>query len=379
MRRRRRLVHSLRALLAHRTRVALAVASIAAGVAAVVLTGAIGTGAQVEVDRRIAETGTNLLVVRPSLKTRRGFVMTLDMDDYAAVAALPVVEQAAPSIDRPLRVKAGRIATLANVRGTTPSFQEVRRLRLRSGRFIDDSQDRIAVLGASVAAALAIDTGAALRIRGVPYEVVGVLEAKGVSADGADEDSQVIIPIRTALRRQFNTSSIAAIFANASEAAPIAELLRARHGREDFAIQDTTRAMNAQKETAALLTLLGTALGALALAVGGTGIFALMVMSVQERTTEIGLRMAVGATPDDVLLQFLGEATLLAMGGWLCGIGIAAAGAAVVATATEWEVGVPGRALIASAAMVLVAGIASGAVPARRASRLPPLETLRST
>lgn len=379
MRSRRRLVHSLRALLAHRMRVALALTSIAAGVAAVLLTGAIGTGAQEEIDRRIAETGTNLLVVRPSLKTRRGVVMTLDMDDYAAVAALPVVERAAPSIDRPMRVKAGRIATFANVRGTTPSFQDVRRLRLRSGRFIDDSQDRIAVLGAGVAKALGVDTGADLRIRGVPYVVVGVLEAKGVSADGSDEDSQVIIPIRTALRRQFNTAFIATIFANASDAAPIAELLRERHGREDFAIQDATRAMNAQKETAAMLTMLGTALGALALAVGGTGIFALMLMSVQERTTEIGLRMAVGATPNDVLLQFLVEATLLAMGGWLCGMGIAAAGAVIVAAATEWNLGVPLDALFASAAMVLVAGIASGALPARRASLLPPLETLRST
>jgi putative ABC transport system permease protein len=379
MRSARRLVHSLRALLAHRMRVALAVASIGAGVAAVVLTGAIGTGAKEEIDRRIAETGTDLLIVRSSLKTRRGVVMTLDMDDYAAVAALPGVERAAPSVDRPMRVKAGRIATRANVRGTTPAFLDVRRLRLRSGRFIDDSQDRIAVLGASVAAALAIDTGADLRVRGVPYVVVGVLEAKGVSADGADEDSQVIIPIRTALRRQFNTRSIAAIFVSASEAAPIAALLRERHGREDFAIQDATRAMNAQKETAAMLTSLGTALGALALAVGGTGIFALMSMSVRERRAEIGLRMAVGATPNDVLLQFLGEATLLAMGGWLCGMGIAAAGAAVVAEAAEWKVGVPAEALVASAAMVLLAGVASGALPARRAALLPPLEALRST
>lgn len=392
MRLRRSFRMSLRALFAHKVRAALALASVAAGVAAVVLTSAIGIGAQREVVRKIETMGTNLLVVRPaqverlaSRRTIRGFVTTLTPEDAEAIAALPSVASAAPGVDRPLRVKAGAHVSIAKVLGTTPELPLIRNFRVREGRFFDDADElqRVAVLGARTAEALFPDgnaVGRELRVRGVPFEVIGVLEAKGVTPDGGDEDNQVVVPLRTAMRRVYNTTWLTTVFVTATDLAAarcdIETLLRVRHGAEDFSVQNTSKFLAMQKQTADSLTMLATALAGLALIVGGAGILALMLMSVRERTREIGLRIAVGATPRDILAQFLFEATLLALGGWMAGLVIGAVGAAVVALGTEWTLAVPVHALVASAAMVVITGLGFGAFPARKASLLPPIEAL---
>lgn len=392
MRLRRSFRMSVRALFAHKVRAALALASVAAGVAAVLLTSAIGTGAQQEVSRKIEAMGTNLLIVRPaqverlaSRRTIRGVVTTLVAEDAEAIAALPSVEDAAPGVDRPVRVKAGPYASMTKVLGTTPPFLRIRNFRVQHGRFFDarDDLQRVAVLGAGTAAALfpgGDAVGAEIRIRGVPFAVIGVLEAKGVTPDGGDEDTQILVPFRTAMRRLFNTTWLTTVFVTAAEIdtarADIERLLRARHRREDFAVQNTTKFLAMQKQTADFLTLLATGLGGIALVVGGAGILALMLMSVRERTAEIGLRMAVGATPNDILAQFLFEATLLALGGWMAGLAIGSIGAAAVALGTEWTLAVPVDALVASAVMVAIAGLGFGAFPARKASLLPPIEAL---
>ena len=157
----------------------------------------------------------------------------------------------------------------------------------------------------------------------------------------------------------------------------IASTVHARHGRDDFAIQNTAKAMAMQKQAAASLTTFATGLGGIALLVGGTGILAFMMMSVKERTDEIGLRMAVGATPRDVLTGFLVEATLIAGSGWLAGVGLAAVAMVTLALATKWTVAFPLEALLVTMAMVLIAGLGFGVVPARKAALLPPMEALR--
>jgi putative ABC transport system permease protein len=383
---------SLRALFAHKLRAVLALASVAVGVAATVLTSAIGTGAQQEVVRKIETMGTNLLIVRPaqverlaSRKTIRGVVTTLTPEDAEAVGALASVANAAPGVERTVRVKGGALASMTKVLGTTPRFLTIRNFRVREGRMFDDGDDlqRVAVLGPRIADALFPNghaAGAEIRLRGIPFDVIGVLEAKGLSADGADEDNQILIPLRTAMRRVYNTTWLTSIFLNATdvEAArvDIEQLLRARHRGEDFSVQNTTKFLSMQKQTADFLTLLATALAGIALVVGGAGILALMLMSVRERTSEIGLRIAVGATPNDILAQFLFEATLLALGGWMAGLFIGSIGAAAVALGTEWTLAVPVDALLATAVMVVVAGLGFGAVPARKASLLPPIEAL---
>jgi putative ABC transport system permease protein len=407
---RRSVKPSLRALAAHRTRALLALASVSVGVAAVVLTNAIGVGAEQQIVRRIETVGTNLLVVRPAqvqrLTARKqvsGVVTTLRMEDRDAIAALPLVAEAAPGAEQTLRVKAGAIATATTVVGTTPAFLTVRRFTLHAGRFLDEEDNlasrRVAVLGARVSETLfAADDpiGRDVRIRGVPFEVIGVLEAKGALGDGGDEDNQVLIPIRTALRRVLNATWLNEVFVGvgdlrqmADAQATIGDALRARHraasrdragaarGR-DFEIQDVTRFLVIQKEAADSLRLFTSALGVLALIVGGTGILALMLLAVRERTSEIGLRMAVGARPRDVLTQFLLEATLLAFGGWLIGVIAAAMVASIVVVATQWTIVPPIDALLASLAMVLLIGLGFGAYPARLASRLPPIGALRS-
>jgi putative ABC transport system permease protein len=403
MRFRRALGPSLRALLAHKARAGLALTSIAVAVSAVVVTSAVGIGAQEEALRRMRTMGTNLLVVRPAQvknlaarKTMRGSVTSLKTEDYEAIANLSFVAAAAPGAEGRLRVKAANTATLTKVLGTTSAFTSVRQFRLQAGRFIDASDDhlarRVVVLGASVARTLFKSSnplGQNVRIRGVPYEVIGVLEAKGVLADGSDEDNQVLVPIRTALRRIFNTTWLNAIFVsvrdmqNMNQAVDeITRLLRLRHRLQqhrkgdDFAIQNTAKYFEVQQQTAKALTLLSTGLAAVALVVGGTGILALMLLSLKERTSEIGLRMAVGATPRNILAQFLLEAALLALGGWLTGMLIGALGSAALAFGTNWQIAVPAAALLASLATTLTIGLGFGAFPARKASLLPPLQAL---
>ena len=400
---------ALRALAAHRLRVALALSGVAIGVAAVLLTGALGAGAQREVARSLEAMGTNLLVVRPapakSLVARkevRGFVTTLSPADAAAVAELEKVDEAMPGMEGTLRAKGGGAALVSTVLGATRAFPRVRRFRLGAGRFFDaedeDDARRVAVLGARVAERLFGDEppaallGRGLRLRGIPFAIVGVLEAKGALADGSDEDNTIVIPIRTALRRVFNVAYLNTVFVtvrqpgrrgqmDAAQAA-IGALLRQRHRlreaaqADDFAIQDKAKLLASQKEAAETLTLFTAGLSALALLVGGTGILALMLLSVKERTGEIGLRLAVGARPRDILVQFLAEATALALGGWLAGVALAGLGTAALALGTSWKVAVPVTALVASLAMALITGLGFGAVPARRASLLPPIRAL---
>lgn len=399
MKLRRTIRSSLRALFAHKVRAVLALSSISIGVMAVVLTSALGAGAQKEVLQRMETMGTNLIVIRPAQVQRRvarkaigGGVTTLTVDDSEAIARLPFVVAAAPGIDRPVRAKAGNVVVRTKVLGTSPAYLAVRNFRMQRGRFFDLDDDRnarrVAVLGARVASSLfgnADPIGDEVRVRGVIFEVIGVLEAKGVLPDGSDEDNQIVVPIRTALRRVFNLTWLTSIFVSvrdpASMETAIAQLnvaMRERHGREDFAIQNTMKFVSMQQQTVEFLTLLASGLGGIALLVGGVGILALMMMTVSERTSEIGLRMAVGATPNGILTQFLFEATLLTTGGWLIGIAIGAIAAVAIALGTEWKLAVPIDPLLASAAMVLIAGLGFGVVPARRASLLPPMEALRS-
>jgi putative ABC transport system permease protein len=403
MKLRRSLGLSWRALFSHRLRALLALASVAVGVAAVFLTSAIGAGAGAEVTRRLEEAGTNLLVVRPAqvrrLAARKdvsGQVTTLKPEDADAIEQLAPIADVAPAIEGALRVKAGRGALITKVIGTTPAFQAVKRVRLASGRFFDRDEQRlgqrVAVIGNRVREQLLGDAdpiGATIRIRGVPFEVVGLQASKGVQADGSDEDGQVLIPLRTASRRVFNVPWLSNVFASARDpksmpaaAGEITALLRDRHGlarkdkADDFSVQDRDKFLLAQKQVADTLTLFTSGLATVALLVGGFGILALMFLSVKERTGEIGLRLAVGARPRDILVQFLLEATILAMTGWLAGIATGAAASAAVALATGWTMAWPLKAAAASLMMAAATGLGFGALPARKASRLPPIQAL---
>lgn len=400
MKLRRNVGTSLRALFAHRVRAILAVLSVSVGTAAVIITNAIGTGADDSVRRGVESLGVNLIVVRQAQVERTaarkqvtGVVKSLGLADYDAIVALPEIARAAPSIDGAITVKSGRRAVPTNLLGTTPDYVTVRRYQLRSGRFFDEEDDRAArrvvVLGARVADQLADPeiVGKQVRIRGIPFDVIGVLAPKGVLADG-DEDDEVLIPTRTALRRIFNTPWLSAVYvstANASEVgateSAIGRLLVQRHpprvGRgSEFEIQDASRYFAMERRMTGVLAGLTTGLAAVALGVGGTGIMALMLLSVRERTGEIGLRVAVGATPRDIVVQFLLESLILALAGWTAGVALGAAGALAIKLGLGWSVALPASALATSFGVSVAIGLGFGAVPARRASVVQPARAL---
>ena len=395
---------SIRGLIAQRMRAILAVSSVAAGVAAVVVTGAIGQGAKDEVLRQTENIGTNLLVVRPVLvsnsaarKDVRGVVTTLKLDDYQAITQLPGVSAAVPGFESSVVVKADNLSMSAMVLGTTSPYLDVCRFRLHQGRFITEDDDlsanRVAVLGARVEETLFGEQnalGRQIRLGGVPFEVVGVLEAKGVLGDGSDEDDRIVIPIHTALRRVSNSTWLNPIFISVRDMTEMDErredvvvLLRERHKlvernkSDDFSVQDKTKVLAARKQLADSLTLLATGLAGASLVVGGVGILALMLMSVKERTAEIGLRMAIGAKSRDILVQFLLESTSIAAGGWLAGMAMAAIATFVISRATTWPTSISLGLVLVTLAIVVTSGLIFGAYPARKASLMPPIEALR--
>lgn len=394
---------SARALFAHRVRAVLALASIAVSVGAVVIVSAIGMGAQREILLQIANMGTNLLVVRPvqvkntaARKQIRGVVTTLTEGDDHAIGEMSSIAAAVPGFENTLTAKFGDRSMSVQVLGTTSDCLAVCRYQIAQGRFLDEDDDqraqRVAVLGARVSQELfpwQDAVGHELRLRGIPFEVIGVMKGKGVQADGADQDNQVVIPIRTALRRVFDLTWLNPIFVSVRDPsqmpaaeARIEQLLRIRHrlddGKpDDFAIQDKTKALATQQKIADSLTELAVALAGISLMVGGIGILALMLMSVKERTSEVGLRMAVGARSRDIFYQFLAEALLLAMSGWLVGVLIGVAGALGVGYFAQWKIALEPSILAASFATVFGAGIVFGAYPARRASLIPPIEALQ--
>jgi putative ABC transport system permease protein len=393
---------SWRALQAHPVRTALALVSVGVGTAGVLLTSAVGAGASAQVRQGIEAAGANLLVVRPAQVKRsaarravRGVVTSLRQEDARAIAALPGAPEVAPAVDGGARVKAGLRSMSASVNGTVPALARLRNLRVADGRFLDEADERearrAAVLGARVAETLFPGGGAVgreVRIRGLPFEVVGVLHAKGVEPDGSDQDGNVFIPLRTALRRVFNATWLSAVFVSVPDRegmrpveAAVRALLRERHrlapgAPDDFEVQDQVRLLALQQDAVRGLTLVTAGLAGVAMLVGGSGILALLFLSVKERTAEIGLRMAVGARPRDVLAQFLGEATLLAVGGWALGALVAAGGALALRAATGWPVAFPVEAALASFALAVATGAGGGTLPARRASMVVPVRAL---
>jgi len=376
------------------------------GVGAVIAMVAVGAGANERIAAQIASVGSNLLIVLPGSTTsgglRSGFgsVPTLTMGDARAIAReLPAVRAASPSVRTTAPVVAGNQNWSTIVQGVTPEFFDIREWGVSSGRWFTgdevDAAAKVAVLGRTVAENLfgAEDpVGKVVRIKRVPFAVVGVLERKGQSPQGQDQDDTVIAPVTTVQKRISGTphaGTVGVILVQAAGPDRLAEaqdqvvaLLRQRHriprGQEDdFSVRNLSEMLSVAEASARVMTMLLGAIASVSLIVGGIGIMNIMLVSVTERTREIGIRMAVGADGRDILLQFLIEALLLAVTGGVIGIAAGIAGSVLVSRIAGWSTLVsPGAVLLAFGFSAAV-GIFFGFYPARKASRLDPIEALR--
>jgi putative ABC transport system permease protein len=396
---------ALAALTANRLRALLAILGIVVGVAAVIVMMAVGEGARREVLGKIQALGTNLIIVsagqvknvagRPQVV---GSVTTLDLRDARAIAdECPAVARVVPVQSRKMAVKSGTGTTNATVVGAGEAFPEVRQFRAEAGRFFDAGEvlgaQRVAVVGQTVLANLDLRgsvVGETIRIGTVPFEVIGILERKGLNHAGVDEDDQIVIPISTALRRLFNVTHLSSLYLEARNersmalaSAQVTDLLRERHrikpgGADDFMAQTQGEILATAQETGRTFSLLLGSVAGISLLVGGIGILALMVISVRERTREIGVRRAVGARQRDILVQFVMEATTLSLLGGLVGIVIGLAGGVALSYATGWPTAVSPLAISLAFGVSAAIGVFFGAYPARRAAHLDPIVALRA-
>src|SRR3954462_967347 len=394
---------ALGALRANKLRSLLTMLGIVIGVAAVIAVVALGTGAQSAVKDRISSLGTTLLTVIPGQQRGMGVSfdqsMKLTMDDAAAIEDRSTnITAVQPEMTSRLQVQYVNHNTSTSVGGTTSNYLEVRKYELQAGRMFTRSEDegrqRLAVLGPTVLEALGINSpdaiiGAPVRIRGIQFTVVGVLKSKGQSTPFGNPDDQVLVPITTGRFRLFGSDRLRSISVLAeSEAkipdamADIQRVIRREHrvpqGRpDDFMIRSQADFLNTLGETTQVFTYLLSGIAAVSLLVGGIGIMNIMLVSVTERTREIGIRKALGATRNAILLQFMIEAIVLCCLGGIIGILLGATGATLMSRTAGWNTQVSPAAVGLAFAFSALVGVLFGVWPARRAASLDPIIALR--
>ncbi len=396
---------SQKTLLAHKLRTALALLGIIVGVSAVIIMIAIGNGAEEEVVSKIEAMGTNLVIVNAGeIKTTggrqfRGTVTTLTLADVDAIEKnISSIIGAAPIQTKKLQVKYGNLSTSTTIVGSTPNFTSVRNFKIEKGVFFTDMEDkasmRVAVLGAGVVKNIYRNDdpiNSTIRIGKVPFKVIGILESKGVDMYGTDQDDQIIMPIRTALRRVFNQTNISSIYLEIDKqdnmemaVTTVKEILGEKHKLDkknkpdDFTIQNQIDLIEAQKETSDTFTALTASIAGVSLIVGGIGILAVMLLSIRERTNEIGLRMAVGARRKDIRTQFIFESSFLSIGGGIIGIFIGIMASLSIKYIFDWSIVISLTSIMLSFGFSMAIGLFFGVYPAHRASLLDPINALRS-
>jgi putative ABC transport system permease protein len=383
-----------------RLRAVLTMLGVIIGVGSIVALVAVAQGATSGITDRIQGLGTNLLTVTPGA-TRNGFTRgaagsatTLTLDDATALATLTGVAAVEPEVDTQRAVIAGLQNTTTSIVGTTPAFPAVRSYTMWVGSFLNqaavDQHLRVAVLGATTADDLGLDQssiGSDIQIGGLPFRVVGILQPKG-SSGPVSQDDQILIPISTAQRYFVSGQSVRSIGVSVASAdaidatqALMTFTLEQRHGtdgtNDDFSIQSQAQLLDTFSSVTGFLTLLLAGIASISLVVGGIGIMNIMLVSVRERTREIGIRKAVGARNGDILFQFLVEALVLSLLGGLIGIVLGVAASAAIGAIAGWGFVFSPLTVLVAVGFSLLVGVVFGVWPARQAARLDPIASLR--
>jgi putative ABC transport system permease protein len=399
---------ALRALRVNKLRSMLTMLGIIIGVAAVIVMIAIGAGARESIEEQIRALGSNLIMLAPGSVTASGVrmgsgsrnVLTED-DSYAIQREILDVVASSPQLRGTGQVVAGNNNWATVFYGVTPEYFDARNWVLAAGKTFEPSDisgaAKVAIIGETVARNLFGDAdpvGQSIRIRKVPFTVIGTLAPKGQSLMGQDQDDVILMPISTARNRVLGGSvarqrTAGTIFVKVREGADIKaveeeirSLLRQRHrvqpGAEDtFTLRNLSELLAAREESSRIMALLLAAVASVSLLVGGIGIMNIMLVSVTERTREIGLRMAVGARARDILAQFLVEAVTLALIGGLIGIALGLGGSWLIAHFADWRVELRPDSVVLAVGFAAAVGVFFGFYPARKASRLLPIEALR--
>jgi len=400
------LLIAIRALRVNKMRALLTMLGIIIGIAAVIAMVAIGAGASKMISDQIASIGSNLLLVLPGsttsggLRTGSGGTPTLTYDDAKTVKAeCPSVAEVAPTIRGSAQVVYGNQNWSTIVMGITPDMLTVRDWSLASGRNISmadvDGATKNCLIGQTVAVTLFGDAdpvGKIVRIKKIPFTVIGILEHKGQSPQGTDQDDVIFIPLRTAQRKVFGSQfpdTIGAMMIQARDAEvlkkaeeEVTALLDQRHrigpARErDFTVRNLSEILAVSEQSSKVMSLLLGSVASISLLVGGIGIMNIMLVSVTERTREIGIRMAIGAKRRDILLQFLTEAVLLTTCGGIIGMGLGVGGAMAVSKLMKWPTLISSEAILVAFLFSAGVGVFFGFYPARKAAALNPIEALR--
>ena len=392
-------------LIANKLRTALTMLGIIIGVGAVIAMISIGLGVQQKVQSSISSLGSNLLVVMPGassfagggVRQAAGSSITLTYSDAKAIGkSVSGIANVAPAVSSSYQLVYGNQNWKTSVQGTTPDQQAIRSYTLATGSFIssrdENDRARVVVLGNTVATNLfgnASAIGKMIRIDKAPFRVIGVLEAKGQSSMGQDQDDIAIIPITTAQERLLGITYIHSISVQMESEdlldkaqEDITTLLRSRHrlaatAENDFTVRNLTALMSTMQETTGTITIFLGAIAAISLLVGGIGIMNIMLVSVTERTREIGIRKAIGATFGNILLQFLIEAMVVSISGGLVGIVLGIGAAYGITSVFGWQTVISPLSIGASFGITVLIGLFFGIYPARKAALLDPIDALR--